>query len=214
MRALSIVAGVCFTFLSSTSWAGEATVRPDGGVTWQAGVDSVFIDFNEDGSSIRRVYSKYSTPVEFADRRGVAKAQVVAEEKAKAQLIRWMQQNTASTRVVTEFQSDLNKATQERKSGTPAVIRKTDERTLVEALTEVTASFSSGTLRGLIVLERGYDEKAEEAWVVVGYSEKTIKAARAAQKMISNPEKPNNRTESDGLKRQPSEVRKSGQKDW
>ena len=40
-------------------------------------------------------------------------------------------------------------------------------------------------LKGVVVLENGYDEKAQEAWVMVGVSQKTIAAAEAARKMIS-----------------------------
>jgi hypothetical protein len=192
--------------------AGEANLKDDGSLTWQAGVDGVEIEWNLNGS-VKRIYSRYSTPVEFADRRGIAKAQIIAEEKAKAGIIRFMQQSVASTRVVAEVQSDINKATQQRSSGNPSAVHKTDERTLIETLTEVTASFAAGTLRGVIVLEKGYNDKAEEAWVVVGISEKTLKAASATKRMIDGP----NSVNSDGsnsLGTQPSEVRRSHQKDF
>ncbi len=158
------------------AWAGDVAVNPEGAVTWQAGVNGVEIEWNPNGS-VKRIYSRYSTPVEFDDRRGIAKAQIIAEEKAKGEIIRFMQQSVASTRVVAEVESDLNKATQQRSSGTPAAVQKTDERTLIETLTEITVSFAAGTLRGVVVLEKGYDDKAEEAWVVVGISEKTLRAA-------------------------------------
>jgi hypothetical protein len=192
------------------TWAGDVAVNAEGAVTWQAGVDGVEIEWNPDGS-VKRIYSRYSTPVEFADRRGIANAQIIAEEKAKAGIVRFMQQSVASTRVVAEVQSDLNKATQQRSTGSPSAVRKTDERTLIETLTEITASFASGTLRGVIVLEKGYDDKAEEAWVVVGIGEKSIKAAGAVKDMMNGSPQSSS---SNSIGTQPSEVRRSNQKDF
>jgi len=213
----SLVMGVFMVIaLIAPSWAGEIAIQEDGSTVWQAGVDGVEIEWNPDGS-VKRIYSRYSTPVEFPDRRGIAKAQIIAEEKAKAGIVRFMEQSVASTRVVTEVQSDLNKATQERQSGTAAIVKKTDQRTLVEALSEVTASFAAGNLKGVIVLEKGYDDKAQEAWVMVGISEKTIRAARAVQKMTNDPKATSDsdrRGEGDSIGTQPGEVRRSKQKDW
>jgi hypothetical protein len=208
-----------FGLLTATeALGGEASVTEDGAVTWKAGVDGVEIEWNADGS-VKRIYSRYSTPVEFADRRGISKAQIVAEEKAKAAIVRFMNQSVASTRVVTELQNDLNRATQERRPGSASAVHKVDERTLVETVTEVTGSFAKGSLRGVIVLEKGYDSKAEEAWVVVGISEKTIRAANSARQMESAPEKttapaPAPSPTQDSTRTQPSEIRRSNQKDW
>jgi hypothetical protein len=203
-----LIVAIC----GSPSWAGEVTVQNDGSTTWQAGVDGVEIEWNADGS-IKRIYSRYSTPVEFPDRRGIDTAQKIAEEKAKAAIVRFMNQSVSSTRVVTEVQADLNRATQERQTGSGAIVRKVDQRTLVEALTEVTASFATGKLSGVIVLEKGYDDKTQEAWVVVGISQKTIKAARDVQDTIADPNA-GNRGAPDSMGRQPSEIRRSHQKDW
>ena len=93
--------------------------------------------------------------------------------------------------------------------------------------TEVTTSFASGHLKGVIVFEKGYSDKTDEAWVVVGISEKTIKAARSIQEMgeekaghsgveeMGQEQKPgNNATGSDELGKQQSETRRTNQKDW
>lgn len=203
------------TLASSWCFAGNVTVQGDGTATWQAGVDGVEIEWNPDGS-VRRISSKFATPVEFGDRRGISMAQVIAEEKAKAAIIRFMNQSVMSNRVVTEVQTDLNKATQERNTGSLAQIKKIDERTLVENLTEVTGSFASGNLQGVLILEKGYDDKTDEAWVVVGISDKTIRASRTVKNMfpdVENPKTSNEKTGSDvGI--QPSEVRRTNQKDW
>jgi hypothetical protein len=197
----------------SSAIAGDAAVRSDGGVTWQAGVDGVEIEWKPDGS-IKRLFSRYSTPVEFADRRGISKAQVIAEEKAKANIVRFMNQTSSSTRIVAEVQSDINKASQHRGTGKEATVNKVDERIIMESLTEVTTSFASGKLKGVIVLERGYDEKLQEAWVTVGISEKTIAAANSIQNMGNEPP-PTPRSAGTGTTgSQASEVRRSRQQDW
>jgi hypothetical protein len=201
--------------------AGGTVEDPgEGRTVWQAGVDGIEIEWNADGT-VRRVSSKFSTPVEFADRRGVSKAQIIAEEKAKAAIVRFLDQSVASTRVVTEVQNDVNKAVQQRQTGAATSIKKVDERTLIENLTEVTTSFAKGTLKGVIILEKGFDNKTEEAWVVVGISDKTIAAARGVRTMQTEPQpvpssamQPAQPAPGSGLNTQPSEVRRSKQKDW
>ena len=214
----NVLAGALFLALSSPSWASDVTVEDNGSTTWQAGVDGPEIDWKPDGS-IRRISCRQGTPVEFGDRRAISKAQIISEEKAKACIIRFKDPLVSSSRVVTEVQTDLNKATQERQTGTDRQVKKVDERTLVESLKEATASFASGQLRGIIVLEKGYDNKADEAWVVVGYSEKTLGAARALENMNSEPRKSESITSApdkgaSALQMQPSEVRRLKQKDW
>lgn len=208
---------ICAIFVTSTAspvLAGNADINIDGSVTWQAGVDGVEIEWAPDGT-IRRLYSRYSTPVEFADRRGISKAQIIAEEKAKANIVRYLNQSVSSSRVVAEVQADINKATQLRETDERATVKKVDERTIIESLTELTTSFSAGSLRGVIVLEKGYDDKLEEVWVTVGISDKTIAAARGVQNMINN--KSTTAKDSDGLSKmgvQQSEIRKSKEQDW
>jgi hypothetical protein len=202
-------------YMSQSLMAGEAGIKNDGSVTWQAGVDGVEIDWKPDGS-VRRISSRYSTPVEFADRRGVYKAQTIAEEKAKASIIRFLKQSSASTRIVAEVQTDINKATQNRETGEKTTVKKSDERVLIESLTEITASFAAGTLRGVIVLEKGYDEKTQEAWVVVGISDKTLNASRGVNNMLEGKktDSKNSTTGESGIEKQPSEVRRHQNPNW
>lgn len=199
--------------LTAQASPSEVVVDGDGAVTWQAGIDGVEIEWHADGS-VRRIFSRYSTPVEFADRRGLAKAQVIAEEKAKGSIIRFMDQSVTSTRVITEIQSDINRATQTRETGQDAHVLKVDERVIMESLTEVTSSYASGNLRGVIVLERGFDEGLEEVWVVVGISDRTISAARGMQNVISDSPRTTSGEGTSGISVQPSEVRRSNQQNW
>jgi hypothetical protein len=192
---------------------GEAEVGKDGSIAWKAGIDGVEVEWNPDGS-IRQLSSKYITAVRFADRPGINTAQIIAEEKAKGNIVRFMQQNVASTRVVAEVQADVSKAVQQSNGGGNARIQQTDERTLIESLTQVTASFAAGTLRGVTVLEKGYDKNSQEAWVVVGISQKSTTAARKLDDMMQSPSVPTTTgTERpDPTAAQPSEVRRS--KSW
>lgn len=206
-RAWVLLATLLAASHTTTTFGGDASVQDNGSTTWQAGVDGVEIVWNPDGS-IKKIYSRYAQPVEFADRRGISTAQVIAEEKAKGAVVRFMNQAVTSNRLVTEITTDLNKMTQERETGKAANVKKVDQRTLVTNLTEVTGSFAAGKLKGVIILEKGYDEKAEEAWVVVGISDKTIAAANAVQQMLTDSP---NKTGLDDLKKQPSELRKSKQ---
>jgi hypothetical protein len=190
--------------------AGSVEDQTNENVVWQAGVDGIEVEWNNDGS-VRRISSKFSTPVEFGDRRGISKAQIIAEEKAKAAIVRFLNQDVASGRIIGEVQYDLNRAIQNRESGEKPKVKKLDDRTMVEALTEVTTSFASGHLKGVIVLEKGYSDKTDEAWVIVGISEKTIKAARRITEM--GREQHDDSGGSDNLGKQPSETRRT-QRDW
>ena len=68
-----------------------------------------------------------------------------------------------------------------QKSGTGGDgLSTTDQRNVVQGLTEFTGSVSTGILNGVVVLESGFDPKQKEAWVVAGVSDKTIAASRAA----------------------------------
>ena len=209
----SIIIALLTTFIGTVSvGAGTVEEQTTGSTVWQAGVEGIEIEWNDDGS-IRRISSKFSTPVEFGDRRGISKAQIIAEEKAKAAIIRFLNQSVSSTRIVGEVQTDLNEATQERGTGEKPNVKKLDKRMMIEALTEVTTSFASGHLKGVIVLEKGYSDKRDEAWVVVGISDKTIKAAQGVKAMGQEP-KPGNTGSNEELGKQPSETRRTNQKDW
>ncbi|MGH9550252.1 MAG: hypothetical protein ACRD3W_12800 [Terriglobales bacterium] len=205
MRGIAFITTALLAFSVSVGVAGEFTANQDGSSTWDSGSDSVKIDLNLDGS-FRRAWSRYSAPVEFADRRGINAAQIISEEKAKAALVRNMMQTNASVRIVGEMQAEQNKMTQERRTGAQPSVTKIDQRALGQALTEITGSFASGNLTGVRVLEKGYDEKREEAWVVVGITQESIKGARALDRAMNQPQQP---TVQDSIKLQPSEVQRS-----
>jgi hypothetical protein len=192
----------------------EAT--PGGGATWQAGVNGVEIEFHPDGR-VSRIYSKYAHPVTIPDRRGIRTATVIAEEKAKGEIIRFMQQQVATGRVVAEVEATLSKTAQQKGTGADG-ISSLDQRTVTQSLTELSSSTAAGTLKGVVVLESGYDDKSQEAWVAVGVSDKTISAASATKEMLTAPRPSHTQAEpkagvGQGQPSVPSEVRR-GNRDF
>jgi hypothetical protein len=117
----------------------------------------------------------------------------------------------------------MNQTVSTKDTGKASAITKTSQRQMIENLTEVTSSVAAGKLRGVIVLERGYDEKEEVAWVKVGISQKTMKGSQSLEDALRNkpapsasppsqggPATPNN----GGLRSPGSELQRSPQKDW
>jgi len=167
-------------------YAGQIEAT-DTSIVWQAGIDGVEIEWGTDGS-FNRIYSRYSQAVEFPDRRGIHKAQVIAEEKAKAAIIRYLDQSVASARVVTEVDNDIGAATLTKGTNQAEDVRKSTQRQMISSLTEVTSSVAAGSLRGVIVLERGYDDREEQAWVKVGISKKSMAASKALGEALDDDE--------------------------
>jgi hypothetical protein len=189
VRRIALLPAMGFVLATaSAAFADQSRVQGGAnGVTWQAGVDGVEIEFGPDGK-VKRIYSRYSHEVTMADRRGIRTATTIAEEKAKANIVRFMEQKVATGRVVSEVEATISKTKQER-SDKSSSIERIDQRVVSESLGEVTASYAKGTLRGVVLLEQGYDEKKQEAWVVVGISEKTIRAARGVKEALTEDDK-------------------------
>lgn len=218
-KSISVIWLCCLVifmvFASVAAKAGDLTTKSDGSTVWQAGIDGVEIEWGSDGS-FNRIYSLFSQPVQFPDRQGISKAQVIAEEKAKAAIIRFIDQNVATKRIVTQVDNDIQQATRTQGTGMQDSISKTNQRSMVENLQEITSSAAAGNLGGVIVLERGYNQKEEYAWVKVGVSKKTIATSRALKDALSG-EKPADTPSSQpksGIWLPGSEVQKSNQKDW
>ena len=215
MTLTNILTGAAsLLMLSGMSCFAQTAEKTGSGITWQAGVDGVTIDF-DNAQHVRRVYSKVAQPVTIDDRRGIHTATVIAEEKAKANIVRFLQQDVVSGRAVTEVDATLSQTVQKGGSAGDG-ISTTDQRNVVQGLTEFTGSVSSGTLQGVVVLESGYDPNAKEAWVVAGISDKTMGAAQAVRDMMASPAKSGGpaRTQADHpmIKQDevPAQVRRSG----
>ncbi len=206
--------------------AGEISATPDGGSVWKAGIDGVEIEWNPD-HTIKRVYSLTTQPVNFPDQRGVMKAQKIAEEKAKAAIVEFMHQTVTSSSVVTEINNDIQQSTASQGGNAPAALSRSNQRTMTENLTQVTSSFASGSLNGVMVLERGYDATTEMAWTKVGISQKSMAAAQALHQATvaasdeSGAQLPGTTglvnapaTGPNGIPLARSQVQKTGQTDW
>lgn len=147
--------------------ANEAIVGDDG-----LGVE---LKFDENGKLLS-VKSTYFHPVEFPDRRGIAKAYIIAEEKAKANIARYMRQVSSSTRTLSEIDESLSKAARSE-GGELKSWQKENTRKVIETLEETTGSSAQAVLEGVRVLERRYDETTEEVKVVVGINRQSVAGA-------------------------------------
>lgn len=175
--------------LSSTILAtpilAETTVDENSNITWSAGLGGVSMEFEPDGS-LSKIYSQFYQPVGIADRRGISKARKIAETKAKAEIVRFMEgEFITSNRIITEVENSLANTTQNT-SGDETTISDTVQRQMIENVSEITTSSASGLIRGIITLESGYDEEAKEVWVTVGLSQKTLRAAAQGRELLAS----------------------------
>ncbi|WP_293661987.1 hypothetical protein [Rhodoferax sp. OV413] len=154
----------------------QAIISDDG-----LGVE-VRIDRNGKLLSIK---STHQHPVEFQDRRGINKAYIIAEEKAKANIARFMSQAVSTSRITTELDSITSLSNRNRSSG-GEIWTKDNSRKVVESILEVTTSQASAILMGVRVIERSYNDKNEEATVVVGINGDSAQAAQQLQKGLIN----------------------------
>jgi hypothetical protein len=169
--AVFTLCGACISSLAETSVSiqggNQAVVADDG-----LGVE---IKFDANGQMLS-IKSTYFHPVDFPDRRGISKAYIIAEEKAKANIARFQSQLSSSSRLVKEVDDSLSKATR-NSSGDGATWSKENTRKVVESLEELTGSTAQAVLKGVRVIERTYNEKNEEVKVVVGINRQSIAGA-------------------------------------
>jgi len=203
---------------STQALAGEVMPLQNGGAEWRAGVDGIVIEWNDAGE-VNRIYSQYAQPVSIPDTRGIRTAKTIAEEKAKGLIVRFLEQEVSDERFVKEITADMESASAHFSNGEAPSISSSAQREVVSSLTELTSSMARGTLRGVIRLEEGYDEKSRETWVKVGISQKTMRAAGAVRNAIANDgqvndERASSESDSENSNLPRSHVRKTEQKDW
>lgn len=162
---------------------GQAYISDDG-----LGVE---LKLDRDGNFIS-LKSTYTQPVELPDRRGISKAYIIAEEKAKANIARFMNQTSTSERIVDEIDSSSS-ISNRTKSNNQEAWTKENTRKVTESLRELTISRSSAILKGIRVIARAYDEKTEEVTVTVGINNQSIRGANEVKKALSRDQNnPNN----------------------
>lgn len=199
------------------SKAGEVGALPDGRIAWEAGVDGVVIEWGDDGS-FERIYSQYTQPVSIPNSRGVRNAKTIAEEKAKAAIVRFLEQSVSTERLTAEVSKDIESAVSQSSNGGDVAFSDSATSTAMTSLEEFTSSYASGELRGVIRLEEGYDPSAGEAWVKVGISKKTMRAAASVRSALAEDGQANSADADTAAERhrksQSGHVRKSENKDW
>lgn len=161
---------------SVAAGVGQIQVSSDGSSKLK--LDGIDIEFDATGNW-SAIYSTFTQPVEFPDREGIKKAQIVAEEKGKAEIIRFLNQEVQSERIVSEADSTIQNAERTQGTGKGDRLSRTTQRQIVSSLKQFTRSYASGNLRGVTILATGYNEKAEEAWVKIGLSRKTAAIANS-----------------------------------
>jgi hypothetical protein len=181
-RRIALIPPICIFLLSISSlWGQDGSGNLGGTANGAAGgggtpsvivpVDGLDWEFDPQGYLLA-VYSTYTHPVVFPDRQGIRKAQIIAEEKAKAAIVRYMKEHVATGRIVEEIDSTSQTASRSQ-TGEKTTMSKDSFRKMSESVKEFTGSFARGSLSGVTVLEQGYNDKSEEAWVKIGYSMKT-----------------------------------------
>jgi hypothetical protein len=176
MKFLRLLGAVLFVSYSAAAQA-QTVARLDGDNQAVVADDGLGVEVKFDANGqLLSVKSTFFHPIDFPDRRGINKAYIIAEEKAKANIARFMQQVSSSTRTVKEVDDSLSRAT--RNSSTEGESwSKENTRKVIESLEEVTRSSSQAVLQGVRILERSYDEKSEEVKVVVGINRQSMSGA-------------------------------------
>ncbi len=148
--------------------------------------DGLGVELRFDGTGqLLSLKSTFRHPVAFPDRQGINKAYIIAEEKAKANIARYMNQVVTSSRITTEIDEGLSKSSRSRNSA-GETWSKDNTRNVTESLKEITTSQSVAVLRGIRILERTYDEKSEEVKVVVGINRESQAGAGQLGKGLSD----------------------------
>lgn len=212
---VTIAAVVLVGFCAFTQ--AQTVAKIEGGNQAVVADDGLGVELKFDANGqLLSVKSTFFHPVDFPDRRGINKAYIIAEEKAKANIARYMRQVSSSTRTVREVDDSLSKATR-NSSGEGASWSKENTRKVIETLEEVTGSSAQAVLQGVRILERSYDEKAEEVKVVVGINRQSRAGAAQLEQSMSSSNSGSGSSSNPGAVKafpaQPSERRRAADAD-
>jgi hypothetical protein len=189
-----------FWVISATAIAGVEVVVSNTELLLEDEILGVEVKLDNQGNMLSAV-SSYSQVVDIPDRRGLNKAYLIAEEKAKAQLIRFINQDITTTRAIEQIEKSIENASR-NSSSKEENWNKLNSREIKEIVTEISTSTARGVLKGLKVISKSYDEKKEEVTVVVGVNQKNLASAKA----ISDANHNSNKNQS-----QPKEFRSQSQ---
>lgn len=191
INRIDIMKIFCFSFfalgllfgINTISHSQEVKALQDGSISMQMGVDGVVIEYEPTGEW-RRVYARHEQDVSIPDARGVRTAKTIAEEKAKAKIVRFQNESMESGRVISEVEANIGLAVNQS-DDTVSQYFSQNTRQVLTSLEEMTQSYARGELRGVIKIGDGYDADARLVWVEVGISRKSISAATSIGKAIS-----------------------------
>ena len=136
--------------------AASASYADDDSLCGDAGLGGVSVDGEK-----QRMTSVYYQAVKFPDRSGIRKAVIIAEERAKGEMVRYFSQNQSTMRTIEETDSESEEATR-LVDENGSVMNRSITRAQAAVLTQVDASFASGDLSGMMKIEESYDSDAEE----------------------------------------------------
>ena len=126
----------------------------------------------------------YYQAVLFPDKSGIRRAAIVAEERAKSEIIRYFDAYQTTSRKISETDSSSQSATRIVDENGQTTNREiTREQSMV--LDQVDRSMAVGNLRGLQKIEESYDADGEEICVAMAFSAKSNEAAQEAQSWMT-----------------------------
>jgi hypothetical protein len=164
----------------------HATLFAQGMIT--VAIQGAQVETDSDGNW-SRLYATGVSPVDFPDSRGIASARVVAEETAKSQLVRFVEQQSSAETIIEELETTESNTL--RVQGTADSVFSTEaRRTISTQISNIKRSSAAGTLRGVTVFETGYDQDRGEVWVQVGYTPFSINAAASIESDLNRPAVP------------------------
>jgi hypothetical protein len=198
--------GIVFAFLLPTVSIGDPLTIAE------YPLQGVIVEQNQSGGW-EKIYATGRQSVDILDRRGISSAQKIAELRAKSEIIKFFNQELTVEAIATEFEGTQQATI--RKSGISAGYTKEATRTLASSVAETMKSYSRGSLRGVVILEAGYNDKTEEAWVKVGVSRDSVALAVTSERGVSGPgaqhpiggPSPDKKHGQSVIRKQPSEVR-------
>ena len=125
-----------------------------------------------DGSKRRTATATQA--VRFPDQNSIRTAQIVAQERAKGDLARFIRQVQTSQRISVSENSEVAILS---KSGNRESYSEDATSITKASMIERNESRASESLSGVVVIEQQYDPTRKAVCVMVGMSDKTIKAA-------------------------------------
>jgi hypothetical protein len=175
-------------------------------VTFELPVQGITVEAGPDGR-FDRLYATGVAPVDFNDRRGIAAGQRLAELRAKAELIKFLGERMSDETIASELET-TSEVSSRTLVGSESRER-TLKRTVARTISQILRTRTEGALTGVQVLEAGYDETREEAWVKVGFSRTSIALSSEVRRALNNNSGPVGGAEPQRsvIERQPSEVR-------